>query len=243
MGVVYRARDSILDREVAIKMLPPELASDPDRLRRFELEARVTGRLNHPHIVAVHDAVLDGPQPFLVTELLDGQTLGTRLSSGAMAPAAALAIARQVAHALAAAHAKGVVHRDLKPDNILIADDGSAKVLDFGLARVLPALVDDKSGASTLTAAATATLPGVALGTIGYMAPEQVEGRPADERADIFSLGVVLYESLTGRQPFRRPSRRAAPRPIIARTSIRWVSSSITWSWGESRSSPTRRWR
>ncbi len=200
MGVVYTARDDVLDRIVAIKLLPVEFVSDPDRLRRFELEARVTGRLNHPHIVAIFDAVLEGQQPYLVTELLDGQTLGTRLSQGALRLDNALTLARQVARALGAAHAQGVVHRDLKPDNILITHDGNTKVLDFGLAKVAaPPLAQDETQLS-------ATAPGTVLGTVGYMAPEQIDGRPVDHRADIFSFGVILHEALTGQQPFRRPS-------------------------------------
>jgi eukaryotic-like serine/threonine-protein kinase len=201
MGVVYKARDEVLDRTVAVKLLPPEFISDPDRLRRFELEARATGRLNHPHIVSIFDAGLDGTQPYLVTELLDGETLGDRLAKGPLSVAAARQLTRQVAHALGAAHAQGVVHRDLKPDNILITREGTAKVLDFGLARIV-----SPGGRAGSQLTKTGTTPGVAMGTVGYMAPEQIEGREADPRADIFSLGVVLYEALTGQQPFRRPS-------------------------------------
>ena len=200
MGVVYTARDDVLDRVVAVKLLPPEFASDPERLQRFEREARATGRLNHPHIVAIFDAILDAEQPYLVTELLEGETLRSRLSRAAMPTDAVLALARQVAGALDAAHAQGIVHRDLKPDNILITHTGSAKVLDFGLAKVVaPDVAQSETRLSD-------TAPGVALGTIGYMAPEQVDGRQVDHRADIFSLGVVLHEALTGRQPFRRES-------------------------------------
>jgi serine/threonine protein kinase/tetratricopeptide (TPR) repeat protein len=200
MGVVYSARDDVLDRVVAVKLLPPEFASDPERVQRFEREARATGRLNHPHIVAIFDAIFDGEQPYLVTELLEGETLRSRLSRAAMPTDAVLALARQVAGALDAAHAQGIVHRDLKPDNILITRTGSAKVLDFGLAKVVaPAVAESQTRLSD-------TAPGVALGTIGYMAPEQVDGRPVDHRADIFSLGVVLHEALTGHQPFRRDS-------------------------------------
>ena len=200
MGVVYTARDDVLDRVVAVKLLPPEFASDPDRVQRFEREARATGRLNHPHIVAIFDAILDGEQPYLVTELVEGETLRSRLSRAAMPNDAVLALARQVAGALDAAHAQGIVHRDLKPDNILITHTGSAKVLDFGLAKVVaPDVAQSETRLSH-------TAPGVALGTIGYMAPEQVDGRQVDHRADIFSLGVVLHEALTGHQPFRRES-------------------------------------
>jgi serine/threonine-protein kinase len=200
MGVVYRARDDVLDRSVAIKLLPIEFATDSDRRRRFELEARVTGRLNHPHIIAIYDAVLEGEQPYLVTELLEGETLASRLSRGPLTATAVLNLAQQVATALVVAHDQGIVHRDLKPDNILITRDGHAKVLDFGLAKIAapPADADD-----TRTGA---TAPGVALGTVGYMAPEQVRGGQVDHRGDIFSLGVILHEALTGRQPFRRQS-------------------------------------
>jgi serine/threonine protein kinase len=200
MGEVYTARDHVLDRTVALKLLPDEFASDPDRVRRFELEARATGRLNHPHIVGIFDAVLDTPQPFLVTEMVEGETLGTRLAAGPLPVENAIILARQVAGALAAAHAQGIVHRDLKPDNILITHDGVAKVLDFGLAKVVAApLAQDETQMP-------ATMPGVTLGTVGYMAPEQVEGGQVDHRSDLFSLGVVLHEALTGRAPFRRPS-------------------------------------
>ena len=200
MGVVYRARDGMLDRTVAVKLLPAEFLGDPDRLRRFALEARATGRLNHPHIVAVFDAGVDGRQPFLVTELLEGGTLRARLSKGPLPLDEALALARQVAGALAAAHAQGIIHRDLKPENILITRDGSAKVLDFGLAKV--ASLSPGDGETHLSA----TVPGVALGTAGYMAPEQVAGRAVDHRADFFALGVVLHECLSGTHAFRRES-------------------------------------
>ena len=182
MGVVYKARDEVLDRTVAVKLLPPEFVSDPDRLRRFELEARATGRLSHPNIVSIFDAGLDGTQPYLVTELLDGETLGDRLAKGPLSFATALQLTRQVAHALGAAHAQGVVHRDLKPDNILITREGTAKVLDFGLAKIVAPGGRD---GSQLTK--TGTTPGAAMGTVGYMAPEQIEGGQADQRADIFS--------------------------------------------------------
>ena len=200
MGVVYRARDDVLDRMVAVKLLPHEFLGEPDRLRRFALEARVTGRLNHPHIIAVFDADVDGQQPFLVTELLEGETLRARLSTGVLPLDEALALARQVARALAAAHAQGIIHRDLKPENILITREGSAKVLDFGLAKI--ASLSPGDGETHLSA----TAPGVALGTAGYMAPEQVAGRAVDHRADVFALGVVLHECLSGTQAFRRES-------------------------------------
>jgi serine/threonine protein kinase/Tfp pilus assembly protein PilF len=200
MGEVYTARDHVLDRTVALKLLPDEFASDPDRVRRFELEARATGRLNHPHIVGIFDAVLDTPQPFLVAEMVEGETLGTRLAAGPLPVENAIILARQVASALGAAHARDIVHRDLKPDNILITHDGVAKVLDFGLAKVATApLAQDETQMP-------ATMPGVTLGTVGYMAPEQVDGGQVDHRSDLFSLGVVLHEALAGRAPFRRPS-------------------------------------
>ena len=196
MGEVYRARDTRLLRDVAIKVLPTAVAADPDRLRRFEHEARATAALNHPNILAVHDVGRDGEVAFVVEELLDGETLREALSA-TLPSRKVIDYATQIANGLAAAHDKGIVHRDLKPENIFITRDGRVKILDFGLAKtVAPA------AAQTSTRLADDTEPGVALGTVGYMAPEQVRGHAVDHRADVFSLGAVLYEMLTGRRAF-----------------------------------------
>jgi eukaryotic-like serine/threonine-protein kinase len=202
MGEVYRAKDPRLGREVAVKVLPASFSSDPDRMRRFEQEARAAGILNHPNITAVYDVgTLDGT-PYVVTELLEGETLRSRLAGGALAPRRAVDYALQIAHGLAAAHEKGIVHRDLKPENLFVTRDGRVKILDFGLAKLTQ---PERGGPQTnLPTETAATEPGVVLGTLGYMSPEQVRGRPADARSDIFSFGAILYEMLSGRRAFHR---------------------------------------
>jgi len=211
MGEVYRARDPRLGRDVAIKVLPAGLSSDPERLRRFEQEARAAAALNHPGILAVHDIGTEASAPYIVSELLEGETLRDRLNRGATSGSAgdhglalrkAVEYAIQFAHALAAAHEKGIVHRDLKPENVFITADGRVKILDFGLAKLTEASVA-LSGAASLATAAVETQPGVLLGTMGYMAPEQVRGQTADHRADIFAFGTILYEMLSGQRAFR----------------------------------------
>ncbi|MGH9487232.1 MAG: protein kinase domain-containing protein [Terriglobales bacterium] len=201
MGEVFRARDHRLNREVAIKILPAAVANDPVRLRRFETEARSAGQLSHPNILAVYDfGVADGA-PYLVTELLEGETLRARLSPPvALPPRKVIEIAQQVARGLAAAHAKGIVHRDLKPENIFLTREGQVKILDFGLAKAAAAISDD---AATVTRA-DLTSAGQVLGTAGYMSPEQVRGLAADARSDLFALGAMLYEMLAGRRAFQR---------------------------------------
>ncbi len=204
MGEVYRARDTRLGRDVAIKVLPVSFAADPDRLRRFEQEARAAGQLNHPNILAVYDVGSHEGTPYLVEELLEGQTLRRAMDGAALPPRKAIDYAGQIARGLAAAHDKGVVHRDLKPDNVFVTHDGRVKILDFGLAK----LMHPEGSESALTQAPTAaeTGPGVVLGTVGYMSPEQVRGRPADNRSDLFSLGALLYEMLSGRRAFAADS-------------------------------------
>jgi eukaryotic-like serine/threonine-protein kinase len=198
MGEVYLARDTRLGRQVALKVLPTGLASDPDRLRRFEHEARTSGLLNHPNIVTVFDVGTQDGQPYLVCELLEGETLRDRLRRGPIAPREATVIAVQVARGLAAAHAKGVVHRDLKPENLILTRDGSAKLLDFGIAKLLQPETGSHDAQETLQV----TSAGVVMGTVAYMSPEQVAGRTVDHRSDIFSFGAVLYEVLSGVRPF-----------------------------------------
>jgi hypothetical protein len=202
MGDVYRARDPRLGRDVAVKVLPGEVAGDPERLQRFEREARAVAALNHPNILTVHDVGMDpaaAGTPYVVTELLEGETLAERLRKGALSLREAIETAVQVAQGLAAAHAKTIAHRDLKPANVFLTTDGRVKILDFGLAR-WEGLGPEEATASV------ATDPGTRLGTVGYMSPEQVRGGRGDHRSDIFSLGVVLYEMLTGRRAFARPS-------------------------------------
>jgi hypothetical protein len=205
MGEVYRARDTRLGREVAVKVLPPAFASDPDRLRRFEQEARAAGRLEHPNILVIHDVGTHEGSPYLVTELLEGETLRARMAPGALPPRKAIDCALQIARGLAAAHERGLVHRDLKPENLFVLRDGRVKILDFGIAK-LTRPEEGAAGASTRAAAPTAAVdtdPGLVMGTAGYMAPEQVRGLPADHRADIFAFGAILYEMLSGRRAFR----------------------------------------
>lgn len=203
MGEVYRARDSRLGREVAVKVVPGSFSTDPGRLQRFEQEARAASALNHPNILAVYDVGTHDGIPYLVTELLEGEALGGRLQEGALPPRKGLEYAVQIAQGLAAAHERGIVHRDLKPDNIFLCRDGRAKILDFGLAK----LIASEAQAATLTSLGSAhTAEGTVLGTAGYMSPEQVRGQPTDPRSDIFSFGTVLYEMFSGRRTFTGPT-------------------------------------
>jgi Tol biopolymer transport system component len=202
MGEVYRARDTRLQRDVAIKVLPAAFSSDPERLARFEQEARAAAAISHPNILAVHDICTDAGSPYIVSELLEGESLRERLEHGALPVRKAIEYAVQIARGLAAAHEKGIVHRDLKPENIFITNDGRLKILDFGLAKLTqaePAL----AGMSALPTTPPQTIMGIVLGTIGYMAPEQVRGVQADHRADIFAFGAVLYEMLSGKRAFK----------------------------------------
>ena len=199
MGEVYRARDTRLDREVAIKVLPTHLAADPDALGRFEREAMSVAKLSHPNILSIFELAQDGGRAFVVTELVDGETLRARLDRGVLPPRRAVAYALQIAKGIAAAHARGIVHRDLKPENVMITRDDQVKILDFGLAKS----IDLGEPEMTRGPAAAATNAGMVLGTFGYMAPEQVRGLPVDQRADMFAFGAVLYEMLTGERAFR----------------------------------------
>src|SRR5580700_3980265 len=201
MGEVYRARDTRLGREVALKVLPESFSRDANRLRRFEQEARAVAALNHPNILAIHDIGEEGGAPFIVSELLEGTSLRSELEGGALSSRKAAEYAVQIAHGLAAAHDKGIIHRDLKPENIFVTRDGRVKILDFGIAKLVRPETTPDEGA-TLDAGLTSE--GVVMGTAGYMSPEQVKGDPADARSDIFALGTVLYEMLSGQRAFRR---------------------------------------
>ena len=204
MGEVYRARDTRLDRDVAVKVLPAIASADPERLRRFEQEARAAAALNHPNILALYDIGTHEGCPYLVSELLEGGTLRSSIGSG-MAVRKAIDCAIQMAHGLAAAHEKGIVHRDLKPDNVFVTSAGHVKILDFGLAKLIeaaPAAWTRQVSDSAVTQARPGTEPGMVLGTMGYMAPEQLRGQPADHRADLFAFGAVLYEMLSGQRAF-----------------------------------------
>jgi serine/threonine protein kinase/Flp pilus assembly protein TadD len=201
MGEVYQARDTRLERDVAIKVLPEQLAQDPQALARFHREVRAIAALSHPNIVAIHDLGTDHFVTYAVMELLRGQTLGDTLKLGAISWRQAAGIATAIADGLAAAHAKGIVHRDIKPQNVFLTEDGGVKVLDFGLARVEP---QDRS--RPLDEPSLETQPSVIMGTVAYMSPEQVRGQTADARSDIFALGCVLYEMVMGHRPFNRPT-------------------------------------
>ena len=199
MGEVYRARDTKLNRDIALKVLPKAVALDPDRLSRFKREAQVLAALNHPHIAAIYGLEESGGAQALVLELVDGPTLADRIAHGPIPPDEVLAIARQIARALEAAHEKGIIHRDLKPANIKITGNGAVKVLDFGLAKIWDGAPDADSALPTMTASGVGE--GI-LGTPAYMSPEQARGKTLDKRTDIWSFGCVLFEMLTGRAAF-----------------------------------------
>ncbi len=200
MGEVYRARDSRLDRDVAIKVLPQLVSSDPQRLRRFEVEAKAAAALNHPNILAVYQMGTYAGVPYLVSELLEGKTLTETIRRGPLPLRKVIDYGVQIAHGLAAAHEKGITHRDLKPDNLFVTREGRVKILDFGLAKVAQL----KESPSTL--APTVTIPGLAMGTLGYMSPEQLRGLATDQRTDIFAFGAILYEMVMGKRSFFKPT-------------------------------------
>ena len=261
MGEVYRAMDTRLGRAVAVKVIAADLAGDPSLIHRFEREARAAGALNHPNLCSVFDVGLHDGTPFVVMELLEGESLHHRLRQGPLPLRKALEGAAQIARGLAAAHAKGMVHRDLKPANVFLTRDGRFKILDFGLAKLTRP--DLTAAAKDDTVPLTRTMPGVLMGTIGYMAPEQVRGEDADSRSDVFALGAVLYEMLTGTRAFpgdtfpeiayrilhddppRRPQPAGSGRPAWRRSSgtawRRWPTSATrtpeTWRFS-SRCSP-----
>ena len=221
MGEVYRARDTKLDRDVALKVLPQAFTDDPDRLARFEREAKVLASLNHPNIGHIYGLEEAAGQKALVLELVEGPTLADRITQGPIPVDEALPIAKQIAEALEAAHEQGVIHRDLKPANIKVREDGMVKVLDFGLAKALdPTPTGDPSLSPTLTAAATQM--GVILGTAAYLSPEQARGKPVDKRADIWAFGAVLFEILTGTKPF--------PGDDVSQTLARVIEADPDWT-------------
>src|SRR5258705_13183828 len=205
MGEVYRARDTKLGRDVAIKVLPASLSENADRLNRFEQEAQAAGALNHPNILSIYHIGTHEGAPYIVSELLEGETLRERMAGGALPQRKAIDYALQIAKGLAAAHEKGIVHRDIKPDNVFITDDGRVKILDFGLAK----LTGTSDGAQSQTEVPTRkvnTDPGTVMGTMGYMSPEQLKGQSVDHRSDIFSFGAILYEMLSGKRAVRGDS-------------------------------------
>jgi Tol biopolymer transport system component len=223
MGEVYRARDCRLNRDVAVKLLPDSFASDSDRLRRFELEAQTAGGLNHPNILVVHDVGVDQGRPYLVSELLDGESLRERLRAGKLPLQKSIEYAKQAATGLSAAHARRIVHRDIKPENLFLTSDGRLKILDFGLAKVTAKGGRDESVTQTI-----ATEPGSVMGTVGYMAPEQVRGKDLDHRADIFSLGCVLFEMATGTRAFHGESAADTMSAILTKDPLETLPPTVT---------------
>ena len=202
MGEVYRARDTKLGRDVALKILPPSFTANADRVARFAREARLLASLNHPHIGAIYGFEDTGNVPALVLELVEGETLDDRVRRGPLPLSEALAVAQQIADALDAAHAAGIIHRDLKPSNIKITPDGVVKVLDFGLAKALATDGSGPDSSTSPTMTAGGTIAGAILGTAAYMSPEQARGQPVDKRTDIWAFGCVLFEMLTGSSAF-----------------------------------------
>jgi serine/threonine protein kinase/tetratricopeptide (TPR) repeat protein len=224
MGEVYRAHDERLDRDVAIKVLPTSVAQDPERIARFEREAKAVAKLDHPNILAIHDFGTDQGVTYAVTELLDGQNLRQSIPASGMSWQKVVEMGAAIADGLAAAHGKGIVHRDLKPENVFVTSDGRVKILDFGLARVREP-VEEEAETATLTPAGT--VPGTVMGTMGYMSPEQLRGEPSDARSDIFALGCVLYEMLSGKAAFVRKSAAETSAAILGEEPERVSSTGI----------------
>ncbi len=202
MGEVYRARDAKLNRDVAVKVLPPEFASDPERMARFSREAQVLASLNHPHIASIYGLEEAGGVRALVMELVEGATLADRIAKGPMPLEEALPIAQEMAEALEYAHERGIVHRDLKPANVKLTPEGAVKILDFGLAKAIEGEAAEKDSATSPTLTIASTQAGVLIGTAAYMSPEQARGKRVDRRSDIWAFGCVLFEMLTGAAAF-----------------------------------------
>ena len=244
MGVVYKARDTHLDRFVAIKVLPPEKVADPERKRRFVQEAKAASALNHPNIVTVHDISSDAGHDFITMEYVAGKTLDRLIGHKGLGLKETLDYAIQATGALTKAHSAGIVHRDLKPSNIMVTGDGLVKVLDFGLAKLTETVAPASAGEFEATRTVKPyTEEGTVVGTAAYMSPEQAEGKTVDARSDIFSFGAVLYEMLTGRRAFQRDSRlstlaailREEPKPATQET-VRGRCGELTWVAGPPRS-------
>ncbi|MCH7823398.1 MAG: protein kinase [Acidobacteria bacterium] len=233
MGEVYLAEDTRLDRKVAIKVLPEEFAGDPQRVARFEREARAAAALNHPHIATIHDVGHEGDTHFIVQEYLVGEPLARRLDRGVPPATETLRLAMEIAEALAAAHEAGVVHRDLKPGNVFITEEGDAKILDFGLARLES---DELTADCDTVADEPVTRPGMLLGTLEYMSPEQTRSEPADTRSDIFAFGCLLYEMVTGECAFARPSAADTIAAILKEEPPRLEAAFPAFAGGELRS-------
>ena len=202
MGEVYRARDSRLGREVALKVLPAAVSADRDRVKRFEQEAVAAGALSHPNVLSIYDVGKHEGAPYLVSELLEGESLASELAAGRLSVRRALEYAVQIAKGLAAAHERGILHRDLKPSNVFVTPEGHVKILDFGLAK----LITSQAERNLTSSPTSGTAPGAVLGTLGYMSPEQLRGQTVDPRGDIFSFGAILYEMVAGRRAFRGES-------------------------------------
>ena len=245
MGEVYRARDTRLGRDVAIKVLPSEIAADPDRLARFEREAQVLASLNHPNIAQIHGVDDSSGTPALVMELVDGPTLADRIAKGPIPLDEALPIAKQIAEALEAAHEQGIIHRDLKPANIKVRGDGTVKVLDFGLAKAFDAVAASGAGATmSPTLSIHATQAGIILGTAAYMAPEQARGKAIDKRADIWAFGWCVQRKLT-RSVGDRPTGATVRSPVAwiagrRETEFRSLSTTPSLGWQASHRAVTR---
>src|SRR5499433_2981937 len=213
MGEVYQGRYTQLGRDVAVKVLPTTVSTDPERLRRFEQEACAASALNHPNILIVHDIGAHDGTTYVVSELLEGETLRKRIGGTALGQRRTIDYALQIANGLAAAHDKGIIHRDLKPDNIFVTNDGRIKILDFGLAKLTQP--DGNQSQTDVPTRRVNTDPGVVMGTVGYMSPEQLKGRPVDQRSDIFSFGAILYEMLSGRRAFHGESAAVTMSAIL----------------------------